>query len=105
MLALLNKGADINFPDRDGDTALIISAGRSDIAAVTLLLASGANLLHFSNRNVNALIAAYSNQREECLREPIAAYSSVLMCLNMIKMKSKTDLSALVQLAARGDPR
>lgn len=102
LQTLLNRGANINLPDGDGDTALIVSAARGDIVAVKFLLANGADLSHFNNKSVNALIAAYSNQRPECLRELIGACSSVLSCFKMLITENKVDLSALAQFSAQG---
>ncbi|KAK1252185.1 hypothetical protein MKX08_003372 [Trichoderma sp. CBMAI-0020] len=102
LQTLLNRGANINLPDQDGNTALIISAARGDIVAVRFLLANGADLLHFNNNYVNALIAAYSNQQSECLRELVVACSSVLLCFKILITNNKVDLSALALLAAQG---
>ncbi|CAJ2507809.1 Uu.00g089950.m01.CDS01 [Anthostomella pinea] len=65
---LLDAGANINLPDRDGDTALIVASRRGDEEAVTFLLDSGADIMHASKENENALHAALENENEDCMR-------------------------------------
>ncbi|RFU82165.1 multiple ankyrin repeats single kh domain-containing [Trichoderma arundinaceum] len=100
LLTLLQAGADINLPDKDGDTALIVCAARGDLQAVVFLISNGADILHFSNRGVNALQAAYLKQRQDCVAFLIGAYSTVLLGLKMAIDQGNKTLTTAIQSAA-----
>lgn len=101
LRTLLDAGADINLADEDGDTALIISAFRGDVEAVEFLLENDADIMHFNNENINALIAAYQNEQSECLEKLIVACSAVLLCFKNLMVEHKVDLSTLFKMASR----
>ncbi|KAJ4857717.1 ankyrin repeats (3 copies) domain-containing protein [Trichoderma breve] len=84
LLTLLRAGADINLADNDGDTALIVSAGRGDLEAVQFLIHNGADILHINNRDINALQMAFLAQQQGCVAYLIAAYSAVLRGLKQV---------------------
>ncbi|KAI1817170.1 ankyrin repeat-containing domain protein [Poronia punctata] len=65
---LLDAGADINLPDNDGDTALIVASGRGDEEVVAFLLGHGADIMHTSFRGENALQSALKEENTDCLR-------------------------------------
>lgn len=65
---LLDAGADINLPDDDGDTALIVAASRGDDEALSFLLDSGADIMHSNKNNDNALQVAIQYENTDCLK-------------------------------------
>ncbi|KAJ8125223.1 hypothetical protein O1611_g8416 [Lasiodiplodia mahajangana] len=64
---LLAAGADINLTDNDGNTALIMASVRGDDDAVKCLLENGADIMHSSPENGNALKAALDEENMDCL--------------------------------------
>jgi len=56
--ALLNKGADVNSRDSDGETPLIIAAWTNKIESVRVLLQAGADVNAKDNDGYTSLIAA-----------------------------------------------
>jgi ankyrin repeat protein len=62
MKFFLSKGFDVNGRDQNGDTPLIIAAGKRNLPAVELLIAAGADVNLASNSGLTALLAAlYQN--------------------------------------------
>ncbi|KAI1485550.1 hypothetical protein F5X96DRAFT_659519 [Biscogniauxia mediterranea] len=94
---LLDAGADINLPDNDGDTALIVAASRGDVEAVTFLLDSGADILHSSKRDENALQAAFSNNNEDCLRVIVDRVSALFKALKTAMDSGNTAVTSVVR--------
>ncbi|RLU03951.1 MAG: ankyrin repeat domain-containing protein [Ketobacter sp.] len=61
--AVLNAGVDINHPDQDGETLLMIAASRSKSRFVEYLLAQGANPSLKNNKGETALDQAIKDGR------------------------------------------
>jgi hypothetical protein len=69
MLKLMAEGADIDFKDQDGDTALILAAANGHADCVRLLLDSGADKeAKGENGEWTALICAASWDHADCVR-------------------------------------
>ncbi|HEX6185690.1 MAG TPA: ankyrin repeat domain-containing protein [Pyrinomonadaceae bacterium] len=71
VLNLLERGADVNARDRDGDTALMFAAFRGHALVVALLLQYGANVYARARNGWTAKKAAQSglhHQIAETLR-------------------------------------
>ena len=71
VLNLLERGADVNARDRDGDTALMFAAFRGHALVVALLLQYGANVYARARNGWTARKAAQSvlhGQLAETLR-------------------------------------
>ncbi len=67
--ALLGKGADVNYENKkDGTTALIHAARSNYIKLVKLLLDNGANVNHWNEDGVSALIAARLKGHREVIK-------------------------------------
>jgi ankyrin repeat protein len=64
---LLDKGADINHADVDGDTALICAASSGDQPCLELLLKRGADIRHVSARRGSVLQAALRAGQDTCV--------------------------------------
>ncbi|KAK4207287.1 hypothetical protein QBC37DRAFT_456089 [Rhypophila decipiens] len=65
---LLERGANINLPDKTvGDTALVAASRKGDAEMVSCLLDHGADILHSNRRGENALQAAASTGKDMCL--------------------------------------
>jgi ankyrin repeat protein len=62
---LLEKGADVNAKDQDGDTALIRASGEGHIDVVKLLLEQGADVNAKNNAGATALIWAFMQGHTE----------------------------------------
>lgn len=78
---LLNKGANVNAKNDNGDTALISAARNGNIAIVKLLLAKGADINIQDNHSFTALTAAAANGQlaiDILLRQAGATDSSAL---------------------------
>ncbi|KAI0595658.1 hypothetical protein F4775DRAFT_568533 [Biscogniauxia sp. FL1348] len=97
LQVLLDAGADINLPDNDGDTALIVAASRGDVEAVTFLLDSGADILHSSKRDENALQAAFSNSNEGCLKVLVERISVLFGALKSAIDSGNTAVASVVR--------
>jgi Zn finger protein HypA/HybF involved in hydrogenase expression len=70
---LIEKGADVNAADVDGNTPLIAAAEKDDVATMRLLLAKGANLAHTNENGWTALERAVSYRRRTIARELVTA--------------------------------
>jgi ankyrin repeat protein/WD40 repeat protein len=69
VAALIEKGANVNSRDKDGDTALMIaSLSARDITTVKVLLARGADVNAKSDDNDTALIYAAADDDSEILQ-------------------------------------
>ncbi|KAK0757534.1 hypothetical protein N5P37_010261 [Trichoderma harzianum] len=106
LQVLLNAGADINLPDNDGDTALIVAAGRGDVEAVTFLLDNGADIMHSSKRNKNALQTAFEatqQSEDEDQDEFVGSSSEQWQCLGVLVNRVTVLLDALKTAADSGN--
>ncbi|KAK3323976.1 hypothetical protein B0T19DRAFT_427410 [Cercophora scortea] len=65
---LIMKGADVNYADSDGDTALITAARRGDADVVMELLQHGADVMHVTKHGINAMQSAFINSEMDCVR-------------------------------------
>jgi ankyrin repeat protein len=71
---LIAKGAAVNFPDRDGCTALMYAARNGDTQAVNALLRNGASVNIADKEGETALMkAAASSCNEETVRALLSA--------------------------------
>ncbi|MGE0207467.1 MAG: ankyrin repeat domain-containing protein, partial [Candidatus Babeliales bacterium] len=57
---LLDAGADVNMPDKDGMTPFLQAASSSDLSLIKLMLKKGAHVHSQSNDGTTALIYAVS---------------------------------------------
>ncbi|KAL6697088.1 hypothetical protein J3F84DRAFT_406782 [Trichoderma pleuroticola] len=106
LQVLLNAGADINLPDNDGDTALIVAAARGDVEAVTFLLDNGANIMHSSKRDMNALQTAFeATQQSEDEEQSgfVGSSSEQWQCLGVLVNRVTVLLDALKTAADSGN--
>jgi ankyrin repeat protein len=80
LAVLVAAGADVNMPDVDGDTPLIIAAVCGEAESVEFLLGKGADVRPVSKmRGINALQAALENGDRRCLELMIGHVSMLLM--------------------------
>ena len=107
---LLKAGAEVNLPDMDGNTALIMASSRGDKSCVEVLLNSGADLT-FTNDippdNINALQAAAQSGHLECLEILVNRISVILDKLRPttdFAVKAKVQPSADMGLQCELDP-
>lgn len=70
---LLEKGAQVDSVDVDGNTPLIAAAEKDDVATLHLLLQRGADLAHTNNNGWTALERAVAYRRRTIARELVAA--------------------------------
>jgi len=70
--ALVEKGADVNAADVDGNTPLIAAAEKDDVQTVRLLVKRGADLAHTNDNGWTALERALSYRRRTIAREMVA---------------------------------
>ncbi|KAI0881635.1 ankyrin repeat-containing domain protein [Annulohypoxylon maeteangense] len=96
---MVDRGADINLPNADGDTPLIVAARRGDIGVLSFLLGNDADILHVSKRNQTALEAAIEHGNEECVSFLAVRASSILRALALTRdvglsgiLHQKTDI-------------
>lgn len=95
---LLNAGADINLPDNDGDTALIVATARGDVEAVTFLLDNGADIMHHNKGDMNALQTAFAVAQQADNEEPTEFFgpsNGQWECLNVLVERITVLLNAL----------
>ena len=86
---LVKGGADIDMPDVDGDTALIIAAVCGEADSVEYLLQCGADVLPVSKtRGINALQAALEADNRRCLELMINHVSELLKDAKIAKKLS-----------------
>ncbi|KAI0380721.1 hypothetical protein F5Y04DRAFT_256583 [Hypomontagnella monticulosa] len=96
---LLDAGADINLPDQDGDTALIVAASRGDEEALSFLLNSGADIMHSNNNNDNALQVALQYDNTECLKALVDRVAVLLGALQTAMDSGNTVVTSIVRSA------
>ncbi|KAF3929376.1 Ankyrin-2 [Dactylella cylindrospora] len=94
---ILDAGADINLEDNDGDTAIIVAATVGDATLVNFLLKNGADVMHISKRNENALQAAFKSGSQPCIQLLIEAISLVIAGLNIGISRGSQDIIRVVR--------
>ncbi len=65
VMALVEKGVDVNYANNNGSTALIFSAQKGHIEIVKYLIEKGAEVNHADNNGVTALYLAVTNNHLE----------------------------------------
>ncbi|KAK3687685.1 hypothetical protein B0T22DRAFT_457811 [Podospora appendiculata] len=65
---LILKGADVNYADSYGDTALVTAARKGDADVVMELLQHGADVMQVTRRGMNAMQSAFINSEMDCVR-------------------------------------
>ncbi|KAJ6263870.1 Ankyrin-1 [Drechslerella dactyloides] len=94
---LLDAGADINLPDADGDTALIVAAGVDDARLTAFLLEKGADITHANKVGHNALKAASEAGAVSSVEVLVEAISRVFSALNGAVMQGNHDVSLVLK--------
>ena len=75
---LLDAGADINLPDQNGNTALMVAALNGDAESVQFLLDQGGNVLPKNKSNNNALDNALQGKNSQCI-DILAKHVSLIL--------------------------
>ena len=75
---LLEAGADINLPNSDGDTALMVAALAGDAESVQFLLDQGGSAILRNKSNKNALDNALQSESSECV-DILAKHISLIL--------------------------
>ncbi|KAF4981042.1 hypothetical protein FZEAL_3094 [Fusarium zealandicum] len=96
---ILDAGADINFADEDGDTALILAAssGGDDYESVQFLLESGADVLIRNKANQNALEVAVKMEESECVKVLVSHVSVIMEALRVAMASGDAAVTAVVR--------
>ena len=87
MELILKAGADINTPDKEGDTALMAAAYRGDQDCVEYLLGEGADIMQSNKAGLNAIQTAVENGSQECLL-PLVNHASAILSAIKTAMES-----------------
>ncbi len=95
VLDLLEKGADINYKNNNGFTALMNASIKGHTDVVRLLLEKGANVNHKNNNNDTALTRASSEGNIDIVR-------SLLENGAKVNEKDKSSCTALMKASTRG---
>ncbi|KAI8797969.1 ankyrin repeat protein [Biomphalaria glabrata] len=74
---LIQSGADVNFHDREGNTALLHALQSGELEVFQVLVEAGCNLNHTNNRGVSALILAAKLVNLELLKYLITSGADV----------------------------
>ena len=72
-----NSMVDINTPNHDGDTPLLLAARNGSLGAVKVSLGAGANLLHCNKRGRSALLECARQGDGKVMEKLLAAESSL----------------------------
>jgi ankyrin repeat protein len=103
---LLNKGADVNISDNQGDTALILAASFGDENMVKFLLSKGADINAKLNDGTTALILATMNVAVENIKLLLASgvdinakTSNGVTALSYAKSIQRDDIVQLLEQA------
>lgn len=75
---LIDAGADINLPNSDGDTALMVAALAGDAESVQFLLDQGGSAILRNKSNKNALDNALQSESSECV-DILAKHISLIL--------------------------
>ena len=67
-IELIEAGADVNYADDDGDTALIVATVVGDSQLVKELLKRNANVMHVNKAGLNALQFATIRKNDDCIK-------------------------------------
>jgi len=103
--ALVDAGADINLPDTDGDTALMLTALTGDLDSLEYLLSRGADPTYVSKRRINALEYAYSMGQEDCARILISRYSAIMKSLIEQAASGNTAVAGALEAARQEEDK
>ncbi|KAI0849064.1 hypothetical protein F5Y00DRAFT_236514 [Daldinia vernicosa] len=94
---LLDAGADINLPDKDGNTALIEAASKGDEEAVSFLMNGGADIMQSNKDGGNALQLALAADNEECLKVLVDHVSKLLGALKNAMDSGNNAITSVVR--------
>ena len=97
----LGDGADVDEPDRYGQTGLMLAAIRGNMPTVRWLVDHGANLDHRAKFGLTALMLAVVNGHQEVVRALVAAGAD--LTLQGSGAPGFAGLTALDLARARGD--
>ncbi|KAG9251656.1 ankyrin repeat-containing domain protein [Emericellopsis atlantica] len=95
--SLLDAGADINLPDKNGDTALIMEAFNGNGQVVQLLLDRGADVLHANRNGFNALQGAVMSENAGCISVIVEHVEALMELIRVEVTSGNSAVSALVR--------
>ncbi|KAF4345134.1 ankyrin repeat domain protein [Fusarium beomiforme] len=94
---LLDAGADINFADNEGDTALIVTAWTGDHESVQFLLDRGADVLIRNKAGLNALQKALEAGKDECVRILTNHISVIMEAIRVAIVSGDASVAAVIR--------
>jgi ankyrin repeat protein len=94
---LLDAGADINYADNEGDTALIVTAWGGDHESVQFLLDRGADVLIRNKQGLNALQKALGEGRDECVKILSNHISVIMEAIRVAMVSGDASITAVIR--------
>src|SRR5216683_3513030 len=106
-IAQLDKGADVNARDCDGDTALMLAAERGHIELVKVLLKNGADVNAANLNGETALMRAAENDRAAAVKILLAHHADgnagdVINCTPLMRAAYRGHVDVVKELLAYG---
>eukprot|EP00833_Pecoramyces_ruminatium_P006505 jgi/Orpsp1_1/1180537/evm.model.c7180000073809.1 len=96
IASLIERGSDVNFVDKDGNTPLVYAIEKKSLSVVMLLIKNGANINFFiKNRNLSVVMYAI-----ELNRVDIVKY--LVKCGANINFKNENDINVLINTSKIG---
>jgi ankyrin repeat protein len=96
IASLIERGSDVNYVDKEGNTPLVYAIEKKSLTVVMLLIKHGANINFFiANRNITILMYAI-----ELNRMDIVKY--LVKCGANINFKNENDINVLISSSKKG---